>query len=178
VQIALTQPIRIDDAVVIEGEWGRVEEITGTYVVIRIWDLRRLIVPLKYFMEKPFQNWTRQTSNLIGAVLLYVDYSTPVDAVRTRLKQILEASPLWDGKVMALQVTDARERTMELRCLAGARNSGDAFDLRCDVREKLIAFLQAEYPHALPRDRLDLQAAEIAGLASDAGARPRGERVQ
>jgi small-conductance mechanosensitive channel len=178
VQIALTQPIRIDDAVVVEGEWGRIEEITGAYVVIRLWDLRRLIVPLKYFMEKPFQNWTRQTSDLIGAVLLYVDYSTPVDAVRARLKEILEASPLWDRKVMALQVTDARERTMELRCLAGARNSGEAFDLRCEVREKLIAFLQAEYPHALPRDRLDLHGAELAGQGSDSGSRPPGQRVQ
>ncbi|MGA0607346.1 mechanosensitive ion channel family protein [Phenylobacterium sp. VNQ135] len=156
VQIALTQPIRIDDALIVEGEWGVVEEITSAYVVIRIWDKRRLIVPLKYFLEKPFQNWTRTTSDLLGVVLLYLDYSTPLEPLRRRLTEIVEASPLWDRQVVVLQVTDAKERTMEVRCLVGARNAGDAFDLRCEVREKLIAFLQDKYPHALPRDRLEL----------------------
>jgi small-conductance mechanosensitive channel len=160
VQIALTQPIRIDDALIVEGEWGVVEEITSAYVVIRIWDKRRLIVPLKYFLEKPFQNWTRTTSDLIGVVLLYLDYATPLEPLRARLREIVEASPLWDREVAVLQVTDTRERTMEVRCLVGARSAGDAFDLRCEVREKLIAFLQADYPHALPRDRLELYPAE------------------
>lgn len=157
VQIALTQPIRIDDALIVEGEWGVVEEITSAYVVIRIWDKRRLIVPLKYFLEKPFQNWTRTTSDLIGVVLLYLDYSTPLEPLRAKLKEIVEASPLWDRETVVLQVTDARERTMEVRCLAGARNAGAAFDLRCEVREKLIAFLQDKYPQALPRDRIEVE---------------------
>lgn len=166
IQIALTQPIRIDDALIVEGEWGVVEEITSAYVVVRIWDKRRLIVPLKYFLEKPFQNWTRTTADLIGVVLLYLDYSTPLEPLRTKLKEIVEASPLWDREVMVLQVTDARERTMEVRCLVGAHNSGAAFDLRCEVREKLIAFLQETYPHALPRDRIDVRpvSADFDGL--------------
>lgn len=155
VQIALTQPIRIDDAVIVEGEWGRVEEITSTYVVIRIWDLRRLIVPLKYFMEKPFQNWTRESAKLLGTVMLYLDYSVPVSALREKLAEILAASSLWDRDVSSVQVTDARERTMEVRILASAGNAGDAFDLRCDIREQLIAWLNEAYPHALPRDRID-----------------------
>jgi small-conductance mechanosensitive channel len=175
VQIALTQPIRIDDAVIVEGEWGNVEEITSTYVVIRIWDLRRLIVPLKYFLEKPFQNWTRQSADLIGVVMLYVDYSVPVDAIRARLAEILKGSPLWDGKVGVVQVTDAKERTVEVRVLVSAASSGQAFDLRCDVREKLIAWLQAHHPSALPRERLELPPP----LApSAAGARPADQRVQ
>ncbi|ACG77411.1 Small-conductance mechanosensitive channel [Phenylobacterium zucineum HLK1] len=166
IQIALTQPIRIDDALIVEGEWGVVEEITSAYVVVRIWDKRRLIVPLKYFLEKPFQNWTRTTADLIGVVLLYLDYSTPLEPLRAKLKEIVEASPLWDREVMVLQVTDARERTMEVRCLVGAHNSGAAFDLRCEVREKLIAFLQETYPHALPRDRIDVRpvSADFDGL--------------
>lgn len=166
IQIALTQPIRIDDALIVEGEWGVVEEITSAYVVVRIWDKRRLIVPLKYFLEKPFQNWTRTTADLIGVVLLYLDYSTPLEPLRAKLKEIVEASPLWDREVMVLQVTDARERTMEVRCLVGAHNSGAAFDLRCEVREKLIAFLQETYPHALPRDRVDVRpvSADFDGL--------------
>jgi len=172
VQIALTQPIRIDDALIVEGEWGVVEEITSAYVVIRIWDKRRLIVPLKYFLEKPFQNWTRTTSDLIGVVLLYLDYATPLEPLRARLREIVEASPLWDQEVVTLQVTDAKERTMEVRCLVGARSAGGAFDLRCEVREKLIAFLREEYPHALPRDRIELFPPEDAE-----GAPPPGPRV-
>jgi len=175
-QIALTQPIRIDDAVVVEGEWGNVEEINSTYVVIRIWDLRRLVVPLKYFLEKPFQNWTRQSADLIGVVMLYVDYSVPVDAIRARLAQILEGSRLWDGKVSAVQVTDLKERTIEVRILVGARNSGEAFDLRCEVREQMIAWLQAEHPDALPRDRLEIRASEPP--ASAPRPRPADQRVQ
>ena len=155
IQLALTQPIRIDDVVIIEGEWGWIEEIRMTFVVVRIWDLRRLIVPLSYFSEKPFQNWTRQTADLLGTVFLYMDYTVPVDRIRRELHQILQDSPLWDGKVWNLQVTDARDTTVELRALMGARNSGEAWDLRCHVREELIKFLQREYPDALPRIRAE-----------------------
>lgn len=177
VQIALTQPIRIDDAVIVEGEWGKVEEITSTYVVIRIWDLRRLIVPLKYFMEKPFQNWTRESAKLLGPVILHLDYGVPVDAIREKLKTILEVSDKWDGDVSGVQVTNATERTMEIRILASAGNSGDAWDLRCDIREKMIAWLNETYPHALPRDRIDVTQADPDG-ASAARPRPREQRVQ
>lgn len=177
VQIALTQPIRIDDAVIVEGEWGKVEEITSTYVVIQIWDLRRLIVPLKYFMEKPFQNWTRESAKLLGAVILYLDYSVPVDAIRARLKEILEGSDKWDGDVSGVQVTNTTERTMEIRILASAANSGNAWDLRCDIREKMIAWLNEAYPHALPRDRVEFTPMEPEG-AAQAASRPKESRVQ
>jgi small-conductance mechanosensitive channel len=156
VQLAITQPIRIDDAVIVENEWGLVEEITSTYVVIRIWDLRRMVVPLSYFIEKPFQNWTRQTSTLIGSVMIYVDYSAPVGAIREELERIVKASKNWNGEVINLQVTDAKERTIELRAIMSANSSGAAFDLRCEVREKLIAFLQREHPDALPRERSEV----------------------
>jgi small-conductance mechanosensitive channel len=153
IQIATTQPIRIDDQVVVENESGRIEEITSTYVVIRLWDLRRLIVPLSHFIEKPFQNWTRDSTNLIGSVFLYVDFSAPVDVIRAKLLEIVQASKLWDGQVAKLQVTDAKESGIELRALASARSAGDAFDLRCEIREQLIGFLQKEHPGALPRAR-------------------------
>ncbi|MFC3133080.1 mechanosensitive ion channel family protein, partial [Microbaculum marinum] len=168
IQLAVTQPIRIDDAVVVEGEWGWIEEITGTYVVIRIWDWRRLIVPLSYFMEKPFQNWTRETAHIIGTVMLNVDYRAPVGRIREKLNEIVRESRLWDGKVVNLQVTDATERTIQLRALVSARNSPSTWDLRCEVREKLVAFLQEEYPDSLPRYR-----AEIPDL-QEAGAGPVG----
>lgn len=156
-QIALTQPIRIEDAVVINGEFGNVEEINSTYVVVRLWDLRRMVVPLKYFLEQPFQNWTRESADLLGTVLLYTDYGVPVDEVRRRFEEVVRASKLWDGKVCAVQVTDARERSLEVRGLVSARNSGELFDLRCEVREKMVAWLQAEHPEALPRDRMELR---------------------
>ncbi len=156
VQIAVTQPIRLQDAVVVEGEWGWIEQITSTYVVIRLWDLRRMIVPLTYFIEKPFQNWTYETADLLGAVILHVDFTVPVERLRARLDEIVRDTPLWDGKVAVLQVTDAAGGTVELRALVSARNSSDAWDLRCLVREKLIGFLQAEYPEALPRQRTEL----------------------
>lgn len=155
IQIATTQPIRIDDQVIVENESGRIEEITSTYVVIRLWDLRRMIVPLSYFIEKPFQNWTLESSNLLGTVLLYVDFTAPVEAIRNKLVEIVKASQLWDGKVVKLQVTDAKEGAMELRALISARSAGDAFDLRCEVREKLIEFLRTEYPTALPHARAE-----------------------
>ncbi|MGH7114133.1 MAG: mechanosensitive ion channel family protein [Stellaceae bacterium] len=174
IQIAVTQPIRVEDQVIVEGEFGWIETITSTYVVIRIWDLRRMIVPLTYFIEKPFQNWTYENSNLLGAVLLHVDYTVPVDRLRQKLEEIVKASAKWDGKVVGLQVTDAPGTMLELRALVSARNAGDAFDLRCETREKLIAFLQAEFPDALPRQR-----AEIVGLPGEhpaaAAEQPAGE---
>lgn len=156
IQLAVTQPIRLDDAVLVEGEWGNVEEITSTYVVVRVWDLRRLILPLSYFMEHPFQNWTRENASLIGSVTIYLDYDVPVEVLRAKVKEIAAASPLWDRKVVAVQVTDFKQDVMEVRILVSASNSGRAFDLRCEVREKLAAFLQADYPQALPRRRMDL----------------------
>jgi small-conductance mechanosensitive channel len=155
-QIAFTQPIRLDDAVIVEGEWGWVEEITLTYVVIKIWDLRRLVVPVTYFLEKPFQNWTRASSNLLGTVFIYVDYTVPVDKVRQELRDILQASEKWDGKVCGVQVTNCTERTLELRLLMSAADSSRTFDLRCEAREKILAFLLKNYPESLPRLRADL----------------------
>lgn len=153
IQIAVTQPIRIDDAVVVEGEWGWIEEITGTYVVIRIWDWRRLIVPLSYFIQKPFTNWTRETASIIGTVFLHADYTLPVDALRSYLKEIVKEMPLWDGKVSVIQVTDANERTIEIRALVSARTSPEAWDLRCDVREKLVSWIRDNHPDSLPQVR-------------------------
>ncbi len=155
-QIAFTQPIRIDDVVIVEGEWGRIEEITLTYVVVAIWDRRRLIVPITYFIEKPFQNWTRVSAEILGTVFLYVDYTVPVDALRAELQRILEASELWDRKVGGLQVTDASERTIQLRALMSASDASAAWNLRCLVREKLVEFVRRNYPQALPRLRTEV----------------------
>ncbi|HET6252633.1 MAG TPA: mechanosensitive ion channel domain-containing protein [Puia sp.] len=153
-QIAFTQPLRIDDVLVVEGEWGRVEEITLSYVVLKIWDQRRLILPINYFVEKPFQNWTRNTSDILGTVFLYLDYTIPLEPLRTELTRLLETNPLWDKRINILQVTNASERTIEVRALMSAASSGDAFDLRCDVREGLIKFVQENYPQSLPQTRL------------------------
>lgn len=153
-QIAFTQPIRIDDVLVVEGEWGRVEDITLTYVVLNIWDQRRLILPINYFIEKPFQNWTRTTSEILGTVFLYLDYNTPVDALREEFDRLLDKSPLWDRRVKVIQVTDAREHTMELRMLVSSSNSSKAFDLRCYIRENLIKFIKDNYPESLPLNRV------------------------
>jgi small-conductance mechanosensitive channel len=155
-QIAFTQPLRLDDVVIVEKEWGRVEEITLTYVVVRIWDLRRLVLPITYFIEKPFENWTRTSSDILGTVFLYADYSANVEAVRNELTRVLKGAPLWDGKVGLLQVTNTSEKTIELRALMSARDASDAFDLRCLVRESLVAFLQRETPQALPKNRVDV----------------------
>lgn len=156
IQIALTEPIRLDDVVIVEGEWGRIEEITTTYVVVRIWDLRRLVLPLSYFIEQPFQNWTRVTADLIGSVYLYTDYTIPVEELRQEVQRILKTTNLWDGKVWNLQVTDTTEHSLQLRVLMSAANSSAAWDLRCLVREKLIAYLQAHYPRSLPRTRVEI----------------------
>lgn len=167
-QIAVTQPIRIDDVVVVEGEWGRVEEITLTYVVIRIWDERRLILPISYFLEKPFTNWTRENSEILGTVYLYTDYTVPVDALREELDRILESSSHWDGRVKGLVVTDSKPDSLELRALVSAKDGGAAWDLRCEVREQLVAFLQREYPGALPRFRAEIEQQQPADKVSDA----------
>jgi small-conductance mechanosensitive channel len=152
-QIALTEPIRLDDVVIVEGEWGRIEEITTTYVIVAIWDQRRLVLPLTYFIETPFQNWTRNTSDLLGTSFLYVDYSIPVQALRDEFTRVLEASTQWDRRVNALQVTNLSEHTMEIRCLLSAADSSKQFDLRCIVREKMVEFIQKNYPDAFPRTR-------------------------
>jgi len=154
-QIALAQPIRIDDVLVVEGEWGRVEEITGTFVVLRIWDDRRLILPLTYFIEKPFQNWTRHDSQLLGSVFVFADYGMPLPPLRAEVERIVKAAPEWDGRFFNLRVTDATERTMQIRVLCTAASSALAFDLRCTVREGLIEFMQREYPQFLPRMRIE-----------------------
>ncbi|MGB9067482.1 MAG: mechanosensitive ion channel domain-containing protein [Candidatus Acidiferrales bacterium] len=150
IQIAMTQPIRIEDALVIEGEWGWVEEIGMTYVIIRIWDLRRLVVPLTYFIEKPFANWTRTSSELLGVVMLYADYSLPVEEARQELYRLLEASDLWDRKTWGLQVTDATEKTVQLRALMSAANGSRLWDLRCYAREGMIRYINSKHPGSLP----------------------------
>jgi small-conductance mechanosensitive channel len=153
VQLAITQPIRLDDVLIVEGEYGTVEEITSTYVVLKLWDWRRMIVPLSYFFEKPFQNWTRSSSSLIGTVMIYADYTVPVDQVRQKLEEIARQSNLWDGQVVNLQVNDVKHDVVELRALVSASSSSRAADLRAEVREKLIAYLQKELPWALPTSR-------------------------
>jgi small-conductance mechanosensitive channel len=154
-QIALTEPIRIEDVVIINGEYGWIEEILTTYVVVRTWDLRRLVVPLSYFIENTFQNWTRRTADLLAYVYIYCDYTTPVDELREEFRRVLESTPLWDRKVCVLQVSDASEYAMQLRALASAANSPQAWDLRCLVREKLIQFLREKHPECLPTSRVD-----------------------
>jgi small-conductance mechanosensitive channel len=166
VQIAFAQPFRIGDAVVIEGEWGWIEEIGMMYVVVRIWDLRRLVLPVSYFLEHPFQNWTRTSADLLAYTYLYVDYTVPVDAVREELRRVCEETPLWNKRVCILQVSDSDQRTMQLRCLMDVRNSSDAWDLRCLVREKLIDFLQKNYPASLPRYRGELETSALGAAQS------------
>ncbi len=168
-QIAITEPIRIDDVVVIQGEWGRIEEINSAYVVVKIWDLRRLIVPLSYFIENTFQNWTRHSSDIMGTAFLYVDYSIPVDDLRKQLEAIVHPSPLWDRQVCGLQVTNLTERSMELRCLMSSRNSSENFDLRCLVREKMTAWIQQNYPDAFPTTRFATHSDLTPGQNGDLG---------
>ncbi len=156
-QIAITQPIRLDDVVIVENEWGWIEEINLTYVVIRIWDKRRLVVPSTYFLEQPFQNWTRTSADILGTVFIYTDYTVPIDALRKELTKLLESNKYWDKKVNVLQVTDAKEHTLELRALMSAATSPDAWELRVYVREKLVEFLQREYPQCLPKTRVAME---------------------
>ena len=170
VQIAMTQPIRLEDAVVVENEFGWIEEIAAAYVVVRVWDQRRLIVPLSYFIEKPFQNWTLQRPELIGTVDLYLDYAAPVDRIREKLDEVVSLSPLWDGRVAKLQVADAKETTILVRALVSAKNAGALGDLRNEVRERLLAFLRDEHPEALPRRRAEVALRASARTAMEAGA--------
>lgn len=155
-QIAFTQPIRLDDALHINGEFGKVEEITLTYVTLKLWDERRMVVPLQYFIEQPFQNWTRSSSQLVGSVLLYTDFTIPIDELRAELDDFLPKQELWDQRVKDLKVTDLNERVMTIRVLVSAVDSGATFGLRCAVREHLITFIQKNYPHCLPRTRVVL----------------------
>ena len=152
-QLALAQPIRLDDVLIVEGEWGRVEEITGTYVVMKIWDERRLIIPLQWFIENPFQNWTRSSSQIHQAVYLHIDFATPLEPLRAELQRVVDAAPEWDRRTAKLSVVDATERTMKIRALVSAVAAGPAFDLGCKVREALFAFLAREYPQSLPMVR-------------------------
>ena len=157
IQIALTEPINLDDVLIVEGEWGRVEEIRATYVVVRIWDDRRLVVPLTYFLNQPFQNWTRNTAAITGVVTITVDYRTPVDSVREALRPVIESHPKWDQRFWNVQITDADAHGMTLRVLCTAADASQAWDLRCDIREALIAWLNGNHPDCLPRVRAELE---------------------
>jgi small-conductance mechanosensitive channel len=168
-QIALTQPIRVDDVVVVEGEWGRIESITLTFVVVRIWDERRLVVPITYFIDKPFENWTRTSAELLASVMIYVDFTVPVEALRAEFTRVLRSSAYWDGRVNALQVTDVTEHSVQVRALASATDGPRAWDLRCEVREALVSFLQRQYPESLPRVRTALTARHRPLAAETAG---------
>ncbi|HEV8164841.1 MAG TPA: mechanosensitive ion channel domain-containing protein [Actinomycetota bacterium] len=168
-QIAIAEPIRLDDAVVVEGEWGNIEEITLTYVVVRIWDQRRLVLPSSYFIEQPIENWTRYSADIVGTVVLYVDYATPVDDVRAEFERVVATSELWNRKTAILQVVDATERTMVLRALVSADSAQAVWDLRADVRERLLAWMRRAHPEALPRVRAELPSAGPAGSAEEEG---------
>ncbi|WP_066630422.1 mechanosensitive ion channel family protein [Labilibacter marinus] len=157
IQIAIAQPFRIDDAVVVENEWGWIEEINLTYVVIRLWDKRRLVLPSTYFLEKPFQNWTRSNADIIGTIFLYTDYNISFEALRNELSRLLNSTDLWDKEVNVLQVTDSKEHSVEIRILVSAKNSPTAWDLRVYIREKMIEFIQNNYPESLPKTRITLE---------------------
>jgi small-conductance mechanosensitive channel len=169
-QIALAQPIRLDDVIIVEGEWGRVEEITSTYVVVRVWDERRLVVPLQWFIENPFQNWTRTTAQLLGTAFLWLDYRVPMAAIREELRRICESDERWDGRVCIAQLTDADQHTVQVRLLVSAFNSGALFDLRCAVRERMVEFLQRNHPECLPRWRVERGGAAGPTLSENAAA--------
>ena len=156
IQIAFNQQIRLDDAVVVEKEWGRIEEINLTSVIVRLWDRRRLILPITYFVETPFENWTRSDASITGSVFLYLDYNTPVDKIRENARKFAEEDPLWNGDVFVVQVTDTQPTCIVVRVLVSAQDAPSAFDLRCHMREKLVAFLRDKYPHSLPQTRLML----------------------
>lgn len=157
VQLAFTEPIRLDDVVVVEGEWGRIEDITSTYVVVKIWDERRLVLPVSYFLENPFQNWTRETADVLGTVYLYLDWRVPVDRIREKLRELCEANEHWDGRVAGVQVTNTSAEAVEVRCLVSGSDASKLWTLRCDVREGLVAYLQQEFPEALPVVRAEMR---------------------
>lgn len=156
-QIAITQPIRIDDVVIVEGEWGWIEEITLTFVVVKIWDQRRMVLPTTYFIETPFQNWTRTTSQIMGTVFIETDFFVPFEAIRQEVTRVLESTPLWDKRVNVVQVTEAKAQTVEMRVLVSAADSPKAWDLRVLVREKLVEFIRDNYPESLPRTRVEMK---------------------
>ncbi|NHC47020.1 mechanosensitive ion channel family protein [Motilibacter aurantiacus] len=156
IQLAFTDALRIDDVVVVEGEWGRIEELTLTYVVVHLWDERRLVLPTSWFTSNPFQNWTRKESRVLGAVQLHLDFATPLEELRRHARDVIEGSPLWDRRDWVLQVTDTTETTMVVRVLASAHDAPSAFDLRCDIREQLLTWLQRNHPYALPRTRAEI----------------------
>jgi small-conductance mechanosensitive channel len=160
-QLAISQPIRLDDVVIVENEWGQIEEITGTYVVVRIWDQRRMIVPLQWFIEHPFQNWTRSSADLLGAVTIWVDYRLPLEPLRAEAQRLCNGLEEWDGRVCVVQVTDANERAMQVRVLVSASDAGRTFELRCKVREGLLDFVQRSYPDCLPRLRADTDGEDL-----------------
>lgn len=162
IQIAITQPIRLEDVVIVEGEWGAIEEITLTYVVVRIWDQRRLVLPITYFIETPFENWTRNSAEILGTVSLFMDYTVPVDAVRAEFERVLQHTDLWDGRSAGVQVVGATAETVEVRLLVSASDAGKAWDLRCLVREQMVAFIQEHYPGSLPRIRAEVDPAPVA----------------
>ncbi|WP_193212925.1 mechanosensitive ion channel family protein [Luteolibacter marinus] len=178
IQIAVSQPIRIDDVVIVEGEWGKIEEISLTFVTVCIWDLRRLVLPINYFIEKPFQNWTRNSATLLNSVFIYSDYTLPVEPLRRELRRLLEANPLWDGGACVLQVTDSTPQAMEIRCLMTSSDAPKGWDLKCEVREGLVTFIRENYPECLPRVRAEVRrdgvapvpvAASASGPASGTG---------
>jgi hypothetical protein len=163
IQIAITEPIRLDDVVVVEDEWGRIEEITFTYVVVRVWDERRVVLPISYFTQTPFENWTRRRAQVMGAVHLHVDYTAPIEELREEVGRIVAGTDLWDGREIGLQATDTRDRTLELRIVASAADAPRAWDLRCLIRERLVDYLVRNHPGALPRVRDELIGAPLAG---------------
>jgi len=154
IQIAITQPIRLDDVVIVEGEWGRIEEITLTYVVVKIWDERRLILPVTWFLENPFQNWTRTSADILGTIFIYVDYNFPVEILRTALPEMVNGNSNWDKRVMNVQVTKATERYKELRILLSSSDASKNWDLRTDIREKIIDFINENYPDTFAKIRI------------------------
>ncbi len=174
IQIAISQPIRIDDVVIVEGEWGRIEEIALTYVTVCIWDLRRLVLPINYFIEKPFQNWTRTSARLLNSVFLYADYTLPVEALRQELRRLLEANPRWDRDVCVLQVTDSKPESIEIRCLMSSIDAPTGWDLKCEIREGLVNFIQTHHPESLPRVRAELRRDAGKTEPMDVPATPKG----
>jgi small-conductance mechanosensitive channel len=159
-QMALTEPINIDDVVIVEGEWGRIEDIRTTYVLVKIWDERRLVVPTTYFLEKPFENWTKHTADLLGTVLVYLDPSARLERLRAEFERRVAQHPNWDGKVAKVQVTDASVEAKEVRLLMSAANASLLFDLRCDMREAMLDWLAEHQPESFPRTRLSAAAVE------------------
>lgn len=162
IQLAFTEPIRIDDVVIIDGEWGRIEEIRLTYVVVKIWDERRLVVPVSKFLEDSFQNWTRETAQLLGSIFFYLDPTADIERLRSHYEGLVRAHPRWDGRFFNMQVTDVKPEAIEVRTLVTAKDASTAFDLRCDLREAMLAFIRSEMPDALPRARAELRAANPA----------------